>query len=88
MQDNTQEICSGCGKPIGTGHLLEQFPEPPAPRTSLHRLYLLAASDFSHFPTREEQSVEISQAAWTVFGDSHSCIVCADYLDNVGARYE
>lgn len=80
------EICKGCGKPIGTGTLLDQFPDPPQPRTSVHRLYLLFAHDFSDFPTPEQQEIVVDKAEWESFASVHSCILCASFLDNEGAR--
>jgi len=81
------EICQQCGKPLGTGTLLDQYPKPPEPRTSVHRLYLLIKDDFSNFPSKERQETVLTEEEWIEFASTHSCIVCATYLDNEGARY-
>jgi hypothetical protein len=81
------EICSVCGKPTGTGTLLDQFPEPPAPRTSVHRLYLLFESNFSEFPSSESQATPIDPEAWTSFASRYRCYVCQGALE-VGVAFE
>lgn len=83
----SSQNCPACGKPLGMGTLLDQFPDPPPPRSSVHRLYLLADSDFSEFPSSESQAQPIDLEAWTNFASKHSCIKCAEFLDNEGARY-
>lgn len=72
----TEELCPGCGCPVGMGTLLDQFPTPPVPRTTIHRLYLLVESNFEGFPTPEAQERLISQEDWTTFAVTRRCITC------------
>lgn len=81
------EICTGCGNALGMGTLFDQYPEPPALRTSVHRLFIFYKNDFASFPTQAEQDTPIDKDDWVVFASTHKCIVRAEYLDNEGARY-
>lgn len=83
MPPSEEKFCKECGKPVGTGTLLDQFTIPPYPHTGMHRLYLLIKLDFEEFPTPEQQAQAIDEKTWKEFAEVRRCIACADILNNI-----
>lgn len=65
------ELCRRCGKPLGSGTLLDFSPEPPAVNTSLFNLYA-AKVGCGH------DSFTMSAERWAEFAGRYRCPVCAE----------
>lgn len=79
------EVCPGCDKELGTGMLLDEFPEPPEPRTSMHSLYLAStmevADDIETLLSKRD--FVIAKEAWIIFASQYRCIVCKHGLEKI-----
>ena len=78
------DICPGCKKPVGTGTLLDEFPESPGPSTTLHRLYMtlvMIDDEISIEDIISRTSADITQTVWEAFASRYRCLLCKSAED-------
>lgn len=78
------DICPGCKKPVGTGTLLDEFPESPATNTTLHRLYMtlvLVDDEISIEEIVSRTNADITKTAWETFASRYRCLLCKSAMD-------
>lgn len=83
------DICSGCGKAVGTGTLLDEFPDPPSPKTTLHRLYTTLVMLDENITIEEivsRSSSDVTKTAWETFAIRYRCLVCKAAIDEAHAN--
>jgi hypothetical protein len=74
-------FCSGCSKVVGTGTLLDEFPEPPAPQTTVYWLYLAET-----MKAIGETEHVIGQEEWETFAKQYRCLLCVNATQEISGQ--